>query len=87
MVSELSTLVVSWCMSPMRSAYRELGLELIDLGENTSRHPKKPQMVGEENRDDGAGDPIKMLLEESLTRQRNEMMDNFAHILLRMLTT
>jgi hypothetical protein len=27
---------------------------------------------------DGAGDPFKMLLEEALVRQRNEMMDNFA---------
>ena len=43
-------------------------------------------MAGEENRDDGAGDPIKMLLEEALTRQRNEMMDNFAQILRRMST-
>ena len=40
----------------------------------------------EEKRDDEAGDPIKMLLEESLTRQRNEMMDNFAQILRRMPT-
>jgi hypothetical protein len=32
-------------------------------------------------KDDGARDPIKMLLKESLARQRNEMMDNFVHIL------
>ena len=37
--------------------------------------------MGDENKDDGARDPIKMLLEEALTRQMNEMMDNFAHIL------
>ena len=73
--------MVSQCMSLTRSEYRELGLKLVELGENTSRRPKKPQMAGEENRDDGAGDPIKMLLEEALTRQRNEMMDNFAQIL------
>jgi hypothetical protein len=29
----------------------------------------------EEKRDDRAGDPFKTLLEESLMRQRNEMMD------------
>jgi hypothetical protein len=37
--------------------------------------------MGDENKYDGVGDPIKMFLEESLTRQRNEMMDNFAQIL------
>jgi hypothetical protein len=37
--------------------------------------------MGEEKRDDGAGDPFKLLLEEALTQQRNEMMDNFAQIL------
>jgi hypothetical protein len=41
----------------------------------------------EEKRDDGAGDPFKLLLEESLTRQRNEMMDNFAQILRRLPTS
>ena len=44
-------------------------------------------MVGQEKRDDETRDPIKMLLEESLVRQRNEMMDNFTQILLRMPTT
>jgi hypothetical protein len=34
----------------------------------------------------GAGDPFKLLIEESLVRQRNEMMDNFAHILQRLPT-
>jgi hypothetical protein len=37
-------------------------------------------MVGE-NKDDGTGDPFKLLIEESLTQQRNEMMDSFAQIL------
>jgi hypothetical protein len=36
---------------------------------------------GEKNKDDGAGDPFKMFLEEALARQMNEMMDNFAQIL------
>ena len=67
MVSELSALVVSQCMSPMKSEYRELGLELVELGKNTSRRSKKPQMVGEEKRDDIVGYPIKMFLKESLT--------------------
>jgi hypothetical protein len=37
--------------------------------------------MGEKNKDDGAGDPFKILLEESLAQQRNEMMENFAQIL------
>jgi hypothetical protein len=34
--------------------------------------------MGEEKKDEGAEDPIKMLLEEALEKQRNAMMDNFA---------
>jgi hypothetical protein len=32
-------------------------------------------------KNDGAGYPFKLLIEESLTQQRNEMMDSFAQIL------
>ena len=39
--------------------------------------------MGEEKKDEGAGDPIKILLEEALEKQRNAMMDNFAQILQR----
>jgi hypothetical protein len=35
----------------------------------------------EENKNDGEGDPIDLLLEQALTRQRDEMMENFSHIL------
>jgi hypothetical protein len=35
----------------------------------------------DEKKDEGAGDPIKILLEEALEKQRNAMMDNFAQIL------
>jgi hypothetical protein len=34
--------------------------------------------MGEEKKYEGAGNPIKMLLEEALEKQRNVMMDNFA---------
>ena len=44
-------------------------------------------MARKEKRYDEAGDPIKLLLEEALARQRNEMMDNFSQILQRMSTT
>jgi hypothetical protein len=37
--------------------------------------------MGDENKDDGAGDSIKMLLEEALVPQSKEMMDNFAQII------
>jgi hypothetical protein len=37
--------------------------------------------MGDEKKDDGAGDPIKKLLEEALMQQRNETMDNFVQIL------
>ena len=40
----------------------------------------------DENKDDGARDPFKLLLEEALAWQRNEMMDNFAQILRRLPT-
>ena len=42
--------------------------------------------MGDEKKYQGAKDPIKMLLEESLEKQRNAMMDNFAQILQRLPT-
>jgi hypothetical protein len=71
------------CMSPTRSEYSKLGLELVSLEDNLSRMPKKPSMV-EEKKNDGADDPINLLLEQALTRQRDEMMENFSHILQRL---
>jgi hypothetical protein len=67
-------------MSPMRLGYKGLGL---DLAEPLQYHPRKPQQppMGEENKDEGAGDPMKLLFEEALEKQRNAMMDNFAQIL------
>jgi hypothetical protein len=73
-------------MSLMCSGYRELDLVLVSLEENFSRTPKKPSMDGK-NKYDEIGDPFKMLLEEALERQRNEMMDNFAQILRRLSTS
>jgi hypothetical protein len=70
-------------MSPTRSEYRKLGLELVSLEDNRSRTPKKPSMA-EEKKNDGADDPISLLLEQALTRQRDEMMENFSHILQRL---
>jgi hypothetical protein len=72
-------------MSPTRSEYKELGLELVSLEDQSSRMPKRPLMAGEK-KDDGTRDPFKMLLEESLMQQRNEMMDSFTQILRRLPT-
>ena len=68
------------CMSPTSIEYINLGLNLVSLEENHSHTPNKPSMA-EEKENDGAGDPINMLLEQALKRQRDEMMENFAHIL------
>jgi hypothetical protein len=57
-----------------------LGLEPVDPLQYHSRRDQQ-QPMGDENKDDGAGDPFKMLLEESLAQQRKKMMDNFAQIL------
>jgi hypothetical protein len=70
-------------MSLTRSEYRKLGLELVSLEYNLSLTPKKPSMA-EEKKNDGADDPISLLLEQALTRQRDEMMENFSHILQRL---
>ena len=43
-------------------------------------------MAGE-NKDDETGDHFKLLIEESLMQQRNEMMDSFAQILRRLPTS
>ena len=42
--------------------------------------------MGDEKKDEGVGDPIKIFLKEALEKQRNTMMDNFAQILQRLPT-
>jgi hypothetical protein len=73
-------LIVFHFMSPTRSKYRKLGLDLVSLEDNRSRTPKKPSMV-EEKKNDGAKDHINLFLEQALTRHRDEMMENVSHIL------
>jgi hypothetical protein len=72
-------------LSPKRSGYRELGLELVSLEEKHSRQPKKPLMV-DEKRDEAAENPIKFLVTEALAQERNEMLENFSQILKRIPT-
>ena len=42
--------------------------------------------MGDEKKDEGARDPIKILLEEALKKKRTTMMDNFSQILQRLPT-
>jgi hypothetical protein len=59
-------LIVFQCMSPTRSEYSKLGLELVSLEENHSHKPKKPSIT-EEKKNDGVEDSINLLLEQALT--------------------
>eukprot|EP00253_Pinus_taeda_P030566 PITA_30566 len=70
-------------MSPTRSGYKELGLKLVEPLQDQPRKSRRPPRA-DEKKDEGAGDPIKILLEEALEWQRNAMMDSFAHILQRL---
>jgi hypothetical protein len=67
-------------MSLTRSEYRKLGLELVSLEDNRSLTPKKPSMVAE-NKNGRAENSINILLEQALMQKRDEMMDNFSHVL------
>jgi hypothetical protein len=69
----------------MRSGYKELGLDLVEPLQDQPRKPRRPPM-GEEKKDEEARDPIKLLLEEALEKQRNAMMDKFSRILQRLPT-
>jgi hypothetical protein len=63
-------------MSPMRSGYQALGLELVEPLEDCPPRPRRLPME-EEKRDEREGDHIKLLLMEFLTKHRNKMMDHF----------
>ena len=52
-------------MALTRLGYKQLGLELVQLDEGRPRRIK-PTPMAEEKRDDGARDPIMMLLDEAL---------------------
>jgi hypothetical protein len=67
-------------MSPMRLEYKDLGLELFSLEDKRYHMPKRTLMAGEK-KDDRIVDPFKLLIEEALMQQRNEMMDIFMQIL------
>ena len=56
--------------------------------EHLQDQPRKPRRtpMGDEKKYEGAGDPIKIFLEEALEKQRKAIMDNFAQILQRLPT-
>ena len=72
-------------MSPTRASYKELGLNLVEPLQDQPSKSRRPPM-GDEKRDEGTEDPIKMFLDEALEKQRNVMMDNFTQILQRLPT-
>ena len=72
-------------MSLMRVGYKELGLDLVEPLQDQPRKSWRPPM-GEKNKYKGAEDPIKMLLDKALEKQRNTMMDNFTQMLQRIST-
>ena len=67
-------------MSPIRLGYKELGLILVEALQDQPCKAQRPPM-GNEKKEEGAGDPIKILQEEALEKQRNTIMDNFTQIL------
>ena len=70
----------------MRSGYKELGFDLVEPLQDQPHKPRQLPMA-EENKDEGVWDLIKIFLEDTLKKQRNVMMDNFAQILQRLPTS
>ena len=65
MVSErVYSFFVFLCMSPTQLGYKELGLDLFEPLKGQPRKPRQPPMA-EEKKDEGAGYPIKIFLEEA----------------------
>ena len=52
-------------MTPKQYGYKKLGLKPVEPLQDRPRRARQ-QPMGDEKKDDGAGDPFKMLLEESL---------------------
>ena len=67
-------------MSPTRSGYKDLGLDQVEPLQYQPSKPRRPP-IAEEKKEEGSRDPIKLLLEEALEKQRNTVMDKFSQIL------
>ena len=67
-------------MSPTRLGYKELGPDLVKpLQDQPCKHRRPP--MAKEKKEEVSEHHFKIFLEESLEKQRNITMDNFAHIL------
>jgi hypothetical protein len=64
--SDMLFIYFSSCMCLTRVGYKKLGLEPIEPLPDRSFLPQKKPM-GDKNKYDGVGDPIKIFLEEALT--------------------
>jgi hypothetical protein len=67
-------------MDLTRSEYINLGLKLVSIEKNRSYMPNKPS-TNKLNKDEREKYSINLLLEQTFTRQRDKMMENFSHIL------
>ena len=55
-------------MSPTRSGYKELGLDLVERLQDQPRKPRRMPM-GDKKKYEGVGYPIKIFLEEALKKE------------------
>ena len=67
-------------MSPTWLRYKELGIYLVEPLQGQPRKPQRTYM-GEENKDEVSGDPIKLFLEEALEKKWKMMMEKVSCIL------
>ena len=65
------------CMSPTRSGYKELGLNLVEPLQDQPHKPIRSPMV-DEKKYERDKNHIKIFLEEALEKQRIAMMDKFS---------
>ena len=56
-------------MSPTRSGYKDLGLDLVEPLQYQPRKPRRMPM-GDEKKDEGVGDPLKILHKEALEKEK-----------------
>jgi len=64
-------------MSPVKSTYKELALELVETLQDQHRKARWPPME-KENKYKGVVDPFKIFLKEAIEWYRNVMMDKFS---------
>ena len=68
---------------PNGSGYKELEIDFLEPLQSQPRKTWRMPM-GDKNKDEGVGDPIKIFLKEALEKKSSMMMDNFSQILQRL---